>query len=101
MWIHGYGQWSEQLSAGGTVPGDPGAAETGGYVWLSAGAGDGAGEPGKDHHPGGVAVSGAVQAGGPGADLGQAGAGGQADDAGILPPGTGGRGAAGSTAAGL
>ncbi len=44
-------------------------------------------------HPGGVAVPGAVQAGGPGIHLRQKGAGGQAHDPGVLPSGTG-RGAA-------
>lgn len=44
--ISGDGQWSEQLSAGGgTVPGDPGAAETGGG-WTGGESGaSGLGDP--------------------------------------------------------
>ena len=86
---YGDRQQPEQLPQGRYVSGDPGAFEKRGYVRLSAGAGNGAQKRGKPDYPGGFPVSGAVQATGSGADLRQACAGGQTDDPGVLPSGTG------------
>ena len=63
------------------------AAAKGRYVRLPAGAGDGTAQRRTAENPGGFPVPGAVPAAGAGTDLRPPGAGGQADDPRILPPG--------------
>lgn len=63
------------------------AAAKGRYVRLPAGAGDGTAQRRTAENPGGLPVPGAVPAAGAGTDLRPPGAGGQANDPRILPPG--------------
>ena len=77
--------------SGRNVDDYPVSSEPGGYVRLSAGAGDGAFQRRADQHSGRVAVSGALQAGGRRVYFRPEGACGQAYDPGILSSGAEGR----------
>ena len=63
------GYQSKQLSPWRDVSGDSVPIETGGYVRLSAGAGNGEVQRRQNYHSGGFPVPCAVQAGGSGLDL--------------------------------
>ena len=89
--IYGNRQWTTEFPSGRNVDDYPISSESGGYVRLSAGAGDGAVQRRADQHSGRVAVAGALQAGGWRIYFRPEGACGQAYDPGILSSGAEGR----------